>query len=918
MLGRSGALLLVVCLAAAARADPVLTELRLQSDARIDEAGLRALLPLAVGRPVTPADLEETRRLLELKGIFRRIDIETVPRDGGLGVVIRLARKRVLRRVTVRGGAALGRRERERLVRFGAGTVYEPAMIEEARQRILARYEKIGFAGTRVDVLEEERGAGEMDLEFTIDEGTPLVIETVEVDGDPGIWTDGLPRRIRRLPGQRRTRDLQRASERRLLRALRQAGYFEARVEAAWEESERRLRLEVDAGPPFTLVVSGNRAMSEGSLLRLIDLYDRLLITDNTWRELGRRMEEAYRKRGYYRAEVRVTVKDGPPKSVRFDVQEGRRYFVRRIAFEGNARLSSRELVGEMATRTARFLPWPRSGALDDAILEEDLERIRQRYATSGFESAEIIEVRKEIDERNGAIDLTVALREGPRTVVREVALPAVPGLDGSALPLVLRKGAPFDPAALSKDRQSILDALGRTGYAQPSVEAKVERMPRGERRVRADVGWVVEPGLRQEAGRIVAQGNVDTRDRVILREIPQREGEPLDTRALLDGQANVYRLGLFRRVAVRPLGDEDAAVRDIGVLVAERPAGTLQWGGGYNTRDGLLAFAGVGYDNLQGLARRVRLYGEFNLDPKTFVPDQYLASLEFNEPRLFESPWRYGSNLVGERATRATDPYSIERVTWSNAVDRKLRAKLQGGLEIETEYANVFDVPPDARLTSKDDGILRSVGFGPLLIDDRRNDPFSPTQGFIQTLRLRYAPPGVSTVQLARLNAQHTGYVPLWWKTTFVYSTRVGFADALSGAGQVPIRDRFFLGGRNTVRGFKENSIGPRGSEGTRTGGDLALNANVELLVPLIYGFGAAFFADGGGLYLVGCDASCRAAKGIRQGGVSFQNFRRSVGPGLRYRTPVGALSLDYGIKLDRRGGESFGRLHFGIGVSF
>ena len=90
------------------------------------------------------------------------------------------------------------------------------------------------------------------------------------------------------------------------------------------------------------------------------------------------------------------------------------------------------------------------------------------------------------------------------------------------------------------------------------------------------------------------------------------------------------------------------------------------------------------------------------------------------------------------------------------------------------------------------------------------------------------------------------------------------------------------------------------------------------KLHVPLLYGLEAAFFVDGGGLYLLQCDSQCRRDKGISDAAVTFENFRRSAGLGLRYNTPVGPIALDYGIKLDRRDGESFGRLHFSIGTIF
>lgn len=127
------------------------------------------------------------------------------------------------------------------------------------------------------------------------------------------------------------------------------------------------------------------------------------------------------------------------------------------------------------------------------------------------------------------------------------------------------------------------------------------------------------------------------------------------------------------------------------------------------------------------------------------------------------------------------------------------------------------------------------------------------------------------------------------------------------------PRRDQARRGGRAeqddgpapSVRGYAENSIGPHGSDGNPVGGDLLLNFNTELRFPLFYGLGGAIFVDGGGLYL-----HARA--------ISIADFRESVGPGLRYQTPVGAISLDYGFKIRPRRDESIGEVHFTIGNIF
>jgi outer membrane protein insertion porin family len=457
---------------------------------------------------------------------------------------------------------------------------------------------------------------------------------------------------------------------------------------------------------------------------------------------------------------------------------------------------------------------------------------------------------------------------------------------------------------------------LLRDGYPEPEVEADIEETPGGAT-IEATVRWHVEPGTRQTIGRIIIQRNIDTRGRAIRRVMALREGDPLVVDALLQAQADLYRLGLFRSVSIRPI-TSDGPVRDVAVSVAERPAGSFELGAGYNTRDGLEGLLDVGYRNIGGMARTVNLRIQASLDPTEFTPDQYLATLGFVEPRLFDTRWRFKSNIIGERSTETVDNFNVERFGFVNIVDRALARSLNGGLEAQVERGRVFDVAPDAVLSDEDEGALRTVALTPFLLYDTRDDPFAPKRGLLDSARLRYGLPTLSTVHFAKLTTQHTQFVPLFDDVVLVYSARVGWAHAISGSDFVTIRERFFLGGRTTVRGFGENSIGPRGAEGSEIGGDFSVNLNLELHVPLFYGLDAAFFVDGGGLYLLQCGSDCRQERGISRGAVTLENFRRSVGAGLRYNTPVGPIAVDYGIKLDRRDNESFGRLHFSIGTIF
>ncbi|NNF84726.1 MAG: outer membrane protein assembly factor, partial [Deltaproteobacteria bacterium] len=155
------------------------------------------------------------------------------------------------------------------------------------------------------------------------------------------------------------------------------------------------------------------------------------------------------------------------------------------------------------------------------------------------------------------------------------------------------------------------------------------------------------------------------------------------------------------------------------------------------------------------------------------------------------------------------------------------------------------------------------------------------------------------------KLVGQSSWYHPVFRRNTFVVSGRAGIVRPLGDTKEVPIQKRFFLGGRTTVRGFDEDTLGPRAPDGSLTGGDFMVNGNAELRVPLKYEFLVAFFLDAGSVW-------------FEDDPENDFDLRESAGLGLRYITPIGPVALDYGWKLDRREGESSSEWHFTIGAVF
>ncbi|HSD09626.1 MAG TPA: outer membrane protein assembly factor BamA, partial [Candidatus Binatia bacterium] len=736
-------------------------------------------------------------------------------------------------------------------------------------------------------------------------------LAAIVLDGLP-LDLDGEARRALALrPGDVATASTLSNGRKALLRFLRTRGFYEAEVVASESASGSvsSLRYQIHLGPQFIVEVTGNQSISTAELLSLTDLAQRPIVTRGTWQLMAQRMQEHYRENGFEFAEVRVETSGEDPRRVQFEVREEARVYVREILFRGNHAFSERDLAGDMHTRTKSRLRLPGSdaGIFRRDVLDDDVEQILARYRNAAYLRAEVTDVNTEFSEDHRWVTVTITISEGRQTRVGSVeVIGGGAALGESDVQLALEVGKPFRPDALEGDRRTLLTRLAASGFVDAKVTAEVTPAgTRGDADV-VDVRYRIEPGEQVRIGRVIIQGNYYTHDSVIRRTLRFKTGDPLDPAKLSAAQTEIYRLGLFRSVSIRPL-EQSGAVRDVGVEVGERPGGEFLYGFGYDTQDGLRNFVQIGHKNLWGTGDQVALRGDVNLDSASLVPDEYVGSLSGRHPHFLGSRYDFKADVAGLQSERSIDEFSIRKVTVSAGFEREFLPGFRGSLTHEFEESDTYDVAPDVVLTPDDVGRLRTVTLNPIVIYDGRDDAFAPKRGVFESVRLRYASPSFgSQVNFFKFVVQHSQYVPLGERFTWIYGGRFGFAEPIGSTHTINLGERFFLGGRTTVRGYKENSIGPRGSNGNSTGGDMFVNTNTEFRFPLFLGLQGAAFMDGGGLYLVHGNAP------------SNDHFRIGVGPGLRYQTPIGSIGLDYGFKIARRRGESIGEVDFSIGNIF
>ena len=302
--------------------------------------------------------------------------------------------------------------------------------------------------------------------------------------------------------------------------------------------------------------------------------------------------------------------------------------------------------------------------------------------------------------------------------------------------------------------------------------------------------------------------------------------------------------------------------------------------------------------------------------------------------------PWLFGQDINGRVTgvieTQVRKSYDLNSVGVSAGIEKDLNKRLTGFFIYQIEFDNFTNVP-DEVLDEEDQGRVNLATLNPSLVFDSRDNPFDPTSGTLSGISFRLGAKSLgSDVQLRKVTIESHWFFPITHWLVLALSARGGLQDKFGSSPEVPPSELFFIGGRNTVRGYDEEELGIVGktvvpkeeSEETDstgiefTGGKALLNGNVELRFSLPAGLGLVAFMDRGNVWFSN-DADLQLHK------IKIDEIKTTVGGGVRYNTPVGPIRIDVGYKLDHEkdlcGGqclepveESRSELHFTLGHAF
>src|SRR5712692_4979668 len=685
------------------------------------------------------------------------------------------------------------------------------------------------------------------------------------------------------------------------IRAIFALGFFDD-VQLKVEDFEGGVKLTfVVVERPFVrdILFAGNKKLDSSALQEKIDLklgsvYNPVAVTRAT-----EKLKEYYEEEGYF--EVAITpdaekLPDGDV-TVTFRIAEGRKITIEEIVIEGAKGLKPKQIKEIMLTQEREFFIL--RGTVQRQKLDEDVERIIQLYNDHGYVQARVESSDIQVDRVNARATIKIVVVEGPQFHVGGVDVTG-----NSVLPLeeikrriLLAPGDVFSRSKLRETVKGISDVYGTIGRASADVNPNVTQdLPN----LKINITLEIAEGPEVFVERINISGNTRSEEKILRREIPMAEGELFTTPKLQRAKQRLTNLNYFDKVnaTTAPGSSKDKIV--VNIDVTEKPTGLFSIGGGFSSQDGALGTVDLSQRNFLGKGWEVflRLRGGQNVQTGT---------IGFTEPWLFDRPLAAGFDIFNTR--RILPDYTVNSLGGDIRLGHPLGEYSRWNAIYRVSQDRISNVNPlgSPQLLSQEGTHLTSL-IGLSLSRDTRDNIFDPTRGSTVSICLDFAGVGFGE-RFVRSVFSTTYFQPTpWLDHVLSFRLMAGYSIGWD-KDPVPLFERFYLGGSNSLRQFKSLQVSPRDSTGTRVGGNAELLGTIEYQIPLFFGIKAAIFYDVGNVW--GPDI----AGGSK---IDLTDVRHGVGAGFRWNSPFGPIRVDYGIKLDQKKGESFGNFNFSAGSSF
>ena len=659
---------------------------------------------------------------------------------------------------------------------------------------------------------------------------------------------------------------------------------FEGGVKVTFVVVERPFLRDID--------FAGNTKLSSSDLLERVDLRLGGVYSPVDVQRAVEKIRDAYEDDGYFEIQIRPAVEkfsDGDVKVV-FHLTEGRRMTIEKIVVTGNKGLTDTQIKEALETKERQFFVL--RGTVQRQRLDVDIERIIALYNDHGYIQARVESNDFTVDRARARVTVSITVVEGPQYRVGDISFRGITLLPESEVRRQLRTktGDVFSRSDLRASVEGITSLYSTVGRASADVS------PRTDQTTDLKVNIVLEiaEGPEVYVERINITGNTRSQDKILRREIPMVEGDLFTLQKLQRARQRLVNLNYFDRVDVTTQPGSDKSKIIINVDVTERPTGLFSIGGGYSTVDSFVGTIDLAQNNFLGRGWQV------SLKIRAGATSQQ-GSISFTDPWFLDTPLSAGVDLY--KQFRQFTEYDYETLGGGPRVSYPFWDYWRwfAAYKLSQDKLSNVTAGSDSTLLEQEGTTVTSmVSFS--LSRDSRDNIATPTKGGLTSIGLDVAGLGGDNHFLKAVVSQNY-FRPIWFGHILSGRVEGGYGFGF-GNNDLPVFERFYLGGPNSVRGWKFRQISPLDDAGQRIGGTAEILGNLEYLIPLPFNLRLAIFLDAGNAFGFGTTLS--------------DGVKWAAGGGVRWNSPFGPLRLDYGFKLNPSKGEDKGAVQFSVGSPF
>jgi outer membrane protein insertion porin family len=723
------------------------------------------------------------------------------------------------------------------------------------------------------------------------------LIKSLEIKGNKKIEEETIRARIKSKPDTIFSQETTQED----IKDLYNLGYFDdIRIEIEPFEGGIKLIFILKEKPTIISIdFQGNKKFDADKLKEKITITpgaiaNHPLIMDNT-----RKIISFYQSEGYWRVDVFPVIRNISEDSVAvtFQIEEGPKVTIDKIIIEGNKAISSKEIKKVMKTKERWLFSFiTGSGIYRKEEIKADIERIRELYHSKGYIYVVISEPTVTLSPNKEELYIKIFISEGDQYKIGEISFSGNTVFGNSELykHIETTTGKIFNRTALRNDIDNLLNLYMEKGYAMVDINPLID-VNTEERFV--NITLSVREGEIFRIGRIEITGNQKTRDKVIRREMRLDEGDVFNNKLLKRSYQRINNLNYFESVELVPKPRAEEKLVDVDIKVKERLTGMLTVGGGYSSIDKFMVMGEISQTNLFGKGLRLRLKADLSSRRTNY-------NITLIDPWFMDKPVSASLGLYNE-VFKYPD-YEKKATGASIGFGKELSEYVGGNIIYNFESVTISEVAEDASsLIKEQKGKKITSSISPSIWRDTRDNYLDPTTGSRNALYTTFAGIGGDNYFVKGL-VDSTWYFPAVWDTTFSVRGRIGYASGFAGK-ELPLYERFYVGGINTVRGLGFGEAGPRNEEGEKIGGNKELIFNAEYTFPIEKNIklkGVVFFDAG------------RAFDNNEN--LSITKLRTTTGFGLRWMSPFGPIRLEWGFNLSPKADEGKSKVEFAMGGFF